>query len=572
MKKMQLFLVTVLLVGIVFSVIPAGVMAGGQRMVAYYKFDGDFTDASGNGNNGTAIGNVVFADGVNGKGARFDGASYIEVNHSDLLNLESGFTFSVWIYKEQSKEQMYEPLIVKTDAEQTSHYDAYYFFNNQDRPGVATWQNKNLKYDTSPQWVDMQKWSLCTVTADSQNIRFYVDGKLIGNKVTGLAFPKSTGKLFIGFKDNGSFGQIYFKGIMDDLKIFDYAMTPAEVQNEYDTIANGVGKYIISRAPGLVGFYRFEGNLNDSSGYGNNGSAVAASNGLAYVDGVAGKALKFDGASYIEVNDSDTLDMDKGFTCSVWINVDAYKKSGNSYQPIIDKLDGNTFLWGNQTAYRVSLGFDDRAVLYVHRGIKSARDNWSGQFATPRMPNQWYMLTITANGETMKAYVDGVLKQTVQKANFMPHSLGKLLIGSALDNYGSTYYKGIMDELRIYNYELKAEEIKNLYGLRDSLSVKAAKTTLARKEKTMLTATLKNYAFASPAAEPNTGAHVIVLQKGMDSFKSTNVTTKAKYTSTNLRVLTVASNGQVTGVSKGEAGVKAVYNPVIWAQQLFKVR
>jgi hypothetical protein len=72
--------------------------------------------------------------------------------------------------------------------------------------------------------VDIQKWSLCTVTEDAQNIRFYIDGKLIDSTQGNFAFPKSTGRLNIGYIKT-AFNSIYFKGIMDDLKIFNYAMT-----------------------------------------------------------------------------------------------------------------------------------------------------------------------------------------------------------------------------------------------------------------------------------------------------------------------------------------------------------
>lgn len=571
MKKLRLLLVVTLL--LTFVVVPyTAVQAGGPtgKLVAHYKFDGDFNDASGNGINGTQVGDVSFVDSVNGKGAKFEGG-YVEVGHNDLLNLDNGFTFSVWIYKENTKEQMYQPILVKTETEKTVQRDAYYFFNSEDRPGVFTWRNGELRGIAAKQWIDYQKWSLCTVTADSQNIRYYIDGKLIDNSTVSSAFPKSTGRLFIGYRDEGSFGARYFKGVMDDLKIYNYAMTSSEVQNEFNTIANGSGKYVLSRPAGMVAFYRFEDNMNDLSGYSNNGTAIAAANGLTYVNGIAGKALKFDGASYIEVNDSDSLDMDKGFTCSVWIRIDAYGNSGVTFQPIIDKLDGGTLLWRNRSAYRALVSFDDKSQIDVHRG-DAASEGFAAVFGTPRTANRWYMVTMTANGEDTKCYVDGVLKQTIKRKNFIPHSMGKLLIGSNVTNNNSSYFKGIMDELRLYNYELPAKDVQDLYNLRDTLSVSASKAKLARKEIVKLDTILNSYKFTSPARLPNTGANIIVVNKGTDSFVSSNVTAKAQYASSNTKVLTVSASGAVKGVGKGTASAVATYNTYVTAAKEFKVK
>lgn len=539
-----------------FTLVQAG-DTGAQKLVAHYKFDGDFTDASGNGNNGTQIGDISFADSVNGNGARFEGG-YIEVNHNDILNLENGFTFSVWLYKEHTREQLTQPILIKTNAEKTVNTDAYLFKNEQDRPVVGAWSN-GLRHEGIRQWIDIHKWSLCTVTADSENIRFYIDGKLQDSLAKKVVFPKSTGKLYIGYL-NTPFGSHFFKGIMDDLKIFNYAMTPTEVQNEFNTIANGSGKNLINRPLGMVAFYRFDGSLDDMSGYGNNGTPISAKGGLTYVDGIAGRALLGDGASYVEVNDSDSLDMDKGFTCSVWLNIDAYRKSGNDYQPIIDKQLGDTFLWGNRSAYLIHVGFDDRAALELRRAGKDAGTGEWGNFGVKYPINKWHMLTITANGTDMKCYLDGVLTQTVTKPNSIPHSMGKLMIGIMRNvNNATTYFKGMMDELRLYNYELSPTEVQALYGLRDRLNIKVAGTTLTKGQSMQLATELETYKFTSPVPEANTGTNKIVIAKGTDSFTATDVTAKAAYISSNTKVLTVSASGAVKAVGKGKASITATY-------------
>lgn len=555
-KKFLSILLIMTLAILPCTVVQAG-GTGDKQLVAHYKFDGDFKDASGNGNDGIQVGDIAFVDSVNGKGARFQGG-YIGVKHSKLLNLEKGFTFSVWMYKEETKEQMTQPILVKTDVENKVNTDAYYFKNEQDRPVLGAWTN-GMKYETSPHWIDIQKWSLCTVTADSENIRFYIDGQLKDSITKKVTFPKSTGKLYIGYKST-AFGSQFFKGIMDDLKIYNYAMTPEEVQNECGTIANGVGKNLVNRPLGMVAFYRFEGTLDDMSGYGNNGTGIGAKGGLTYVDGPAGKALQWDGASYIEVNDSDSLDMDKGFTCSVWLNIDSYKNSGNEYQPIIMKKDGDTFLWRGSNAYFVHVGFDKSATLELHRGGKDAGTGERAIFGIQQPIKRWHMLTVTANGTDMKCYLDGVLVQTMIKPNSMPHSMGKLMLGIMTNVYNvTTYFKGMMDEVRLYNYELSPAEIQALYSFRDKLKLTSAKTTLAVKESLQLVTELESYKFTSPVPETNTGTNRIVTAKGIDGFAAADVTATAAYASSNTKVITVSPAGVITAVGKGTASVTVSY-------------
>jgi len=556
-KAVSLKLVIILVLVSVFGCMGAVTTAAqDNKLVAHYKFDGDFKDATGNGNDGTQVGDISFTDSVNGKGARFEGG-YIEVNHNDLLNLENGFTFSVWIYKEHTREQLTQPILVKTDAEKTVHTDAYYFYNEQDRPGVSVWMSNGLKSQGAKQFIDIQKWSLCTVTADKQGIKFYIDGKLVESVNKAVGFIKSTGRLFIGYKET-AFGNKLFKGVMDDLKIFNYAMTPTDVKKEYDSIANGIGKYVISRPQGLVAFYRFEGSVKDMSGYNNHGTEIEADGGLTYVTGIAGSALKFDGASYIEVNDSDTLDMDKGFTCSVWLKIDSYKKSGVNYQPIIDKLDGNTFLWKERSGFKALLGFDDKIIFESHRGGSSA-DALSTGITSLRPLNRWYMLTITTNGTNTKFYIDGVLKETVNKPNAIYHSMGKLIIGQTTHGFSPFFYMGLMDELRLYNYELSAKDVQTLYGLKDKLTVTSSNTILKKNQSEKLKTMLQRYMFTAPVPEAGTGSNIVVVKKGKDSYsKEENVTTKAKYSTSNDKVIKV-NNGVVTAVGKGTATVTASY-------------
>src|ERR1019366_3185308 len=69
-------------------------------LVAYYPFNGNANDASGNGNNGTVYGAILTTDrfGNSNSAYSFDGASsYIEVPSNASLLFSNQLTISAWI-------------------------------------------------------------------------------------------------------------------------------------------------------------------------------------------------------------------------------------------------------------------------------------------------------------------------------------------------------------------------------------------------------------------------------------------------------------------------------------------
>lgn len=128
------------------------------------------------------------------------------------------------------------------------------------------------------------------------------------------------------------------------------------------------------------------------------------------------------------------------------------------------------------------------------------------------------MLTITSDGNAVRFYINRKLTGIVSEPNIIRHSMGKLIIGQSIHGFTTFFYKGMMDELRMYNYELSAKDIMMLYGLRDKIKVTATKTKLEKKEWIKLSTTLYKYLFTSPTLETDTGANIIVVKKGLDNF------------------------------------------------------
>ena len=541
---------------------------GYKGLVAHWKFDSDLNDSSQFNNDGEAVGGktgVTFVDAVSGKGVRLDGKSYIKVKDSNSLDLTDEFTFSFWVYKEdmRKKENMEGgvPYIIKNNEEGYDFpYGVYEWWEMS--PGVTFCDENGADDIHSEKQVDIQKWTLVSATYDGETMKIYIDKELVKSQLISSSFINSSQPLYIGF---GHFMTVdnYFKGILDDMRIYNKALTYSEIEQLYDNIATKApGKDLISKPNNMVAYYKFENNLKDLSGFKNDGVAVKASN-FKYVDGIAGKGIKFSGASYIQVKDSDSLDLDKGFTFGMWV----YKEATKNNQPIFAKYGSsinkkecsyNLLDWGNSTGPRLSLSsFDNRGeISEFEADVESNAYN----------DGKWYYYTATYDGKhgsdetedgingdnTVKIYLNGNLVKSEEFSGDISNSSGPLWIGGTTD---SVYFKGIMDEFRIYNYALTPTQVKTLSTMRDGIEVvtnnkNVVLSSLKQKQSIQLTTNLLTHMFTSPSS---------TLQNGKEELKRLDVSSKAKYNSSNAKVATVSNAGKITTVGKGKATITVTY-------------
>jgi hypothetical protein len=204
---------------------------------------------------------------------------------------------------------------------------------------------------------------------------------------------------------------------------------------------------------GLIAYYPFNGNANDFSGNGNHGTVMGAQLTDDYY-GFPGQAYLFNGSSdYITVPASASLDQpDTAMTMSAWVMLNGSSLVGQAgVDPIIMKSDdpANAFM------YRMDCG-----PTYVSGGT-GTWFNLSGTTAALDL-GTWYMLTVSMSPDTNRVYIDGAL---VYEAAYVPQLAADgrpLEIGC--DMPGMTeYFNGKIDEVRIYDRALSAEDVAALY-------------------------------------------------------------------------------------------------------------
>lgn len=196
---------------------------------------------------------------------------------------------------------------------------------------------------------------------------------------------------------------------------------------------------------GLVAYYPFSGNTKDESGNNNHG---VANGGTLTTDrnGTINNAYSFDGSNYIKVPNSTSLSSaENTLTISAWVyNLDR----------LVSVVCKSAYR-GPSLQFRI---FTDKEFFFANNG-KSA------DFTTALNPlNTWKHIVITSDGRIANFYLNGVLKSSVPTTfaeNANDHTT-EMYIGA--DTHGiPEYYRGKLDEIRIYNRELSPKEIKQLY-------------------------------------------------------------------------------------------------------------
>ena len=240
-------------------------------------------------------------------------------------------------------------------------------------------------------------------------------------------------------------GGNWFDGVLDDVQIYNYALSDAAVANLYTAQSTFPGT-----ATELVAEYKFAGDTEDATQFGNhavNGGALPTADRFNY----ANNAFQFTGADSMLVANSIQLNTDYT-TISFWVKVDELPVSSEAY------LLSNG---GWQSRWKISLPPHGKPVFTTNyeNGI-SDMDSGGGN----ELPvGQWRHVVMVHDGLKDKIFINGNLanqKDVVGKLNSTNRPLG--IGNNPID--GGNYFKGSLDEIRIYNVALTDGEVNVLYA------------------------------------------------------------------------------------------------------------
>ena len=440
-------------------------------LVSWWRGESNAVDAV-DGNNGTLQGSVGFAAGEVGRAFRLTNASaYVRVPASASLNVGTGngFTMELWINPTNVSVQ--HPMTEWGIDGQTQTLGPFLWISvslggGQGGPGnllaniVDTGNASHILYSTNGLiQTNMFQHVALTYDKTTGNAVLYCNGAVVAAANLGIFTPKTTSDLLFGHRM--ATGET-FPGILDDISLYNRALTQNEIQSIYN--ASSAGKCVSAQPPtctpppaGLVSWWRAENNALDVSGI-NNGILDGT---VGFAAGETGQAFLFNTLNAdvkIPASASLNLGSGTGFTLEAWI----YPSNTAALGPLFEWNDG-VGDWG------VHFYVSPSGMLYAN--IVDSGGGWhifnsaGGVVAS----NVFQHVALTYNKGTGVAtiYCNGAVVAQQNLGGFTPLTTYDLYLGRRVSGPvpSEVYtFSGRIDEAAIYNRALLANEIQSIYN------------------------------------------------------------------------------------------------------------
>lgn len=433
-----------------------GIDGPGSPPVAYWDFEEHAgttaNDKSGNGNTGTWAGTLgtQWTNGKYGTGGKFNGSdNKTTIADNGSMNVTTNFTLSSWVYKDDSSNG---DLFLSGGGNSW----VVRFFGN-----TLVFTKQGVSDHTSTVSITPGAWHNVTVVKSGDsgaNITIYVDGVQQGTLTVGSVTAS-------GVKQIGMAGSAYFKGKIDEVKIYNYARTPAQIAYDYNRGAP-IAHYKFNECEG--------GTIHDSSTNGLHGTWNGTGGGTqtsvgtcntastAWGNGVSGKfnsSLNFDGTDdYIQITDTANITHQTGdLSYGTWFKTT--NSGGVNGRVLLSK--GADHDWLYSTAI---VNGQIYCKLYVNG---DGGDYLQAVSAVSYNDGNWHHVMCVVSGNTISNYIDGKLVATdnTPSGTRDTSSAGSLYIGSFHYNSQMNFFwNGQLDDIRVYNYGLSSNQIKQLYN------------------------------------------------------------------------------------------------------------
>jgi uncharacterized protein (TIGR02145 family) len=318
-------------------------------LLAFYPFNGNANDESGNNLNGTVINATLTADRFStpDNAYYFNSSLPSEILISESIDLLGGRTeasFAAWVYPMATGIHM--PVM-----NLSSQFSFGVNANNAVFLDLTLSDGSTYTY-TSTQTVTPNEWSFLTAVYNGTEVFLFINGGLAESyAVTGSLYSNGGGIFRLGLNDNSN----GFEGNLDDLRVYNYAISHQEIQGIFHE--GGYG-------------YPFAG----GSGTQADPWLIETADQLSYLQNLLGP-------EHADKYYQQTLDIDLGI--SPWNEGEGWLPIGTATMPFYGHYDGNSHSIHNLTINRptqdgiglfgtaVDASFDNLGVINV-----SINGNW----------------------------------------------------------------------------------------------------------------------------------------------------------------------------------------------------
>ena len=404
----------------------------------------------------------------------FDGSSdYVVVGDNAVLDQANRLSLSVWIEPDDTPGG---------DEYILYRYNNYYLKINSSCKIVGGLNDATERITSAAAITcDGAAWTHIEMTYDkdaggTDEIKLYINGVLDATADYSMAISASDKKLYIGAGDTAGDDtpENWFDGQIDSVQLYQYARSADNVRLDYNEgLATHLGPSgkTCSEDPascmdyGLVGSWNMdEGTgttIYDGSDEGNNGSLGGGTaskmpkwtTDSPSLQGGAGggSSLSFDGVDdYVDCGNDESLNITDAITIEAWV----YQTSSAGRQDIARK-------GYNRACFEFDVYVSDISLGYTY-----SNGDWECLISTSDIItlNTWHHVVGTIKGDVVSLYHNGILlvSQSVTGANLRDNGNTAACIGYDCNN--AQYFNGTIDEVRIYNRALSAEEVRYHYN------------------------------------------------------------------------------------------------------------
>ena len=214
-------------------------------LIAHYKFDGNMIDSSTQENHGIEHGGLTYVSGINSEAAKFDGIDdWVDLSKVGDV---SKFTVNVWAMDDNpdnftsqqgnNGDSEYYGIVYK-GALSSAGYDFYV--------GKA-WTDMHMRSGNSPAFnfyahggnradsnVIENEWSMYTYVFESGKSKIYRNGELISEDISTVQLTNIYSNWYIARRWLFNGTTTYWKGVMDNLRIYNRSLSQAEITQHYN--------------------------------------------------------------------------------------------------------------------------------------------------------------------------------------------------------------------------------------------------------------------------------------------------------------------------------------------------
>jgi hypothetical protein len=442
-----------------------------KGLLAWYPFENNTFDMSGNNRHGTLSGSPTFSNAIQGKALSLDGIDdYMDIAHDSSLDPRREISISMWL-KVSSLEEFWTPAFYKGPGPNYPNRTYALWLKESHRSFHAVSadsQGQQAADSNSNSWTTSQWYhAVSVINRNLGHIKFYLDGSLLSSgTVRTTDTLSSSNSLRIGGTHEINSNYQSFHGSIDNLRIYDYAIEQDLVSKIYEIESNNSISIIdISNnlPDGLHAYYKLDGNADEHTANGFDGSLAGAEHdptGSSDRFNRPNRAFYFDGNDRLKL-DHRALDGLSAFSLSIWAKVESFDK-----MPVFMSAASNA---GANELFFFYTPSSGNGKIFLQENESAESHNLADTIGL----SSWRNLTLTreSGASLAKFYVDGNLEETFSynsaTASMDVVSDG-LWLGADQDSVGGGWdtdqsFKGWLDEIRIYNRALNAGEVNTIF-------------------------------------------------------------------------------------------------------------